>query len=301
MHDDLVDHNRKKHPCPDCTFCQWCSDDRCRLCRGGHSCRGRKLSLAEQVALYDEINRRSPPLPKASRDRIDSLDLTILQPEEGYRFSVDPLLLACFSPPADGDRVIDLGTGCGIIPLVMARLNETATFVGVERQPLLARLAGENVRLNRLDDRVGIVEGDILGLRGVFPVSSFDLVVANPPYRKPGSGRQSPVQGRDEGRHESTATLADFLAIAKYLVTPGGRIGFCHLAERLPEFLATAHGLKLTVTRVRSVHGTVDAPARIILYELVKGRGGQTVVMPPLVIRDERGRYGGECAWLGER
>ncbi|GAB4304072.1 MAG: methyltransferase [Desulfuromonadia bacterium] len=302
MQDDRVDHNRKKHPCPDCTFCQWCSDDRCRLCRGGHSCRGRKLSLAEQVALYDEINRRSGShTPGTSRDRIESLDLTILQPEDGYRFSVDPLLLCRFATPGDGDRVIDLGTGCGVIPLVSARLNETATFVGVERQPLLARLARENVVLNRLEGRIEIVEGDILELKGRFPVSSFDLVVANPPYRKQGSGRQSPVKGRDEARHESTATLADFLAMAKYLVSPSGRICMIHLAERLPEFLAAAEGMKMAVTRLRMVHGTIDAPARMVLFEVVKGRGAQTVVLPPLIIREEGGAYAGECSWLALR
>lgn len=289
----------KKHPCPDCTFCQWCSDDRCRLCRGGHACHGKKLSLAEQIALYDEINRTPVAAgPAITTDALRSLDLVVTQPKEGYRFSIDPLLLADFAWPDAGENVIDLGTGCSIIPLVMARRVESARFIGVEFQTCLAREAKENVIRNRLSGQISILEKDIMTLREDFSVSSFDRVVCNPPYRKPGTGKLSPRPGRDQARHESTAGLVDFLATAKYLVKPTGRISFVYLPERLQEFFQAASSLKLSALRIRFVHGTLDASARMFLVELVKGRTGTLDVLPPLILHDSKGGYTPELNWL---
>ena len=104
-------------------------------------------------------------------------------------------------------------------------------------------------------ERIEIVADDILSLRKLFPVSSFDLVVANPPYRKQGTGRMSPRAGRDKARHETTATLADFLGTAKYLVKPTGRIAFIYHPLRLIEFCAAAAELNLATLRMRMVHG----------------------------------------------
>ena len=227
-------------------------------------------------------------------DELRAYDLRLIQPAEGYRFSLDPLLLACFAGKGEGGRVIDLGTGCGVIPLVMAKKCASTAVVGVEVQEEMAALAARNAELNGLSGRVEIVCADILNLRGRFQVSSFDLVVANPPYRREGSGRISPKRGRDRARHETTATLPDFLEIAKYLVKPAGTISFIYHPVRLAEFCAAASSLKLSVIRMRMVHGNNSAPARMVLLEMVKGRKGDLEVLPPLFVYGEDGEYSGE-------
>jgi tRNA1Val (adenine37-N6)-methyltransferase len=234
-------------------------------------------------------------------DELRGYELRIIQPRDGYRFSLDPLLLADFAKIGEGERVIDLGTGSGVIPLVLARQCGSAEIVGVELQEQMAELAQRNVRLNWLSERIGIVGSDILSLRQRFPVSSFNLVVANPPYRKPGSGRISPKAGRDKARHETTAGLTDFLCAAKYLVRPDGRICFIYHVSRLPELFAEALLLKLTPIRLRMVHGSAPAAARMVLLELSKGRRKELEVLPPLFVYDHDGAYSEEMKQiLGE-
>lgn len=234
-------------------------------------------------------------------DSLRRFDLAIAQPARGYRFSLDALILADFVACADDARTVDLGTGCGIIPLILCRRFEAARGVGVDSNGAMAELAAENARRNGLEERVTFFPHDILDVRKRFPVSSFDGVTANPPFRTPQSGRVSPRAGRDRARHESTAGMADFLAAAKYLVRPGGRIWFVHLPDRLAEFIHLAAGLNLSLLRLRMVHPDPNAPARIFLAELAKGRKGTTVVLPPLIIRGQDGAYTSEASRiLGE-
>jgi tRNA1Val (adenine37-N6)-methyltransferase len=227
-------------------------------------------------------------------DELRRHGLRIMQPRHGYRFSLDPLLLCDFAAIREGEEGIDLGAGCGVIPLILARSAAGTRLAGVESLEAMAELAARNADLNGLSDRVVIRHADVLQVKGLFQPSSFDLVVANPPYRKRGSGRVSPKQGRDTARHESTAAIADFLASAKYLVKPTGRICFIFHPSRLPEFLTNAAGLKLAVTRLRMVHGSSTSEARMFLVELVKGRKADTRILPPLFVYDADGEYSEE-------
>jgi tRNA1Val (adenine37-N6)-methyltransferase len=227
-------------------------------------------------------------------DQLRGYDLRIMQPARGYRFSLDPLLLCAFAGGWEAGRVIDLGAGSGVIPLIMARLFPSARIVGVELQEEMAALACRNAALNGLAERVEIICADILSLRRRFPVSTFDLVLANPPYRRQGSGRISPKGGRDMARHESSATLVDFLETAKYLVGPGGTIAFIYHPVRLAELCTAAAGLKLALLRLRMVHGNRGAPARMVLLELAKGRRGELEVLPPLFVYGDDGEYSAE-------
>jgi len=233
-------------------------------------------------------------MEKETLDELRAYDLRLIQPAEGYRFSLDPLLLADFAVGGEARRVIDLGTGCGVIPLIMARKCASANIVGVEVQEELAELAVRNAELNDLTERVEIICADILHLRKRFPVSSFDLVLANPPYRRDGSGRISPKKGRDRARHETTATMADFLGVGKYLVKPGGMISFIYHPVRLAELCATAAGLKLSILRMRMVHGNAQAPARMVLLEMAKSRKGELEILPPLFVYEVKGEYSRE-------
>ena len=279
--------NPQKHPCQDCTFCQWCGDDRCELCLRKGSCCRKTLSLAEQIAQYDEVNRKEPTGCGSDEtvDHVGDYGLKIVQPKNGYRFSVDPVLLADFAGN-EALKILDLGTGCGIIPLIMARKSADAKVVGVEFQAEMAAFARRNVAGNNLADRVEIIESDIMSLKGRLEPEGFDLVISNPPYRKPGEGKTSPKKGRDLARHESTASLADFLAVAKRLVKPGGSICMIYHPERLPEMMAECLNIKLCPVRLQMVHGTYSLSARIFLIELLKGRKKALEVLPPIVVRE---------------
>lgn len=225
-------------------------------------------------------------------DELASFDLQLFQPRNGYRYSLDPLLLVRFCAVIKpGVSVIDLGAGCGIIALLLARINQSASVVAVENNPEMAAVIERNIRHNRLENTVSVHNEDILNLRRSYSDSSFDLVVSNPPFRTAGSGKVSPKAGRDSARHETTAGLADFMAAAKYLVKPSGRICFIQLPSRLPEFMALAAGMKLSVLRLRMIHNDAESPATMFMAELAKGRRAAAVVDPPLFVRDMDGEY----------
>ena len=231
-------------------------------------------------------------------DELKQVDLQLFQPRHGYRYSLDPLLLARFcAQPPPGGRIIDLGAGCGIISLLLARMNSAISVVAVENNPEMAELVERNIQYNDLAGRVSLHAGDVVDLRNTFPVSSFDLVVSNPPFRTARSGKISPHTGRDTARHETTAGLADFLAAAKYLVKPTGRICFIQLPSRLPEFMSLASEMKLSLLRLRMIHSNTGSPATMFMAELAKGRRCSVVVEPPLFVRDMNGEYAEELRW----
>lgn len=233
-----------------------------------------------------------------TQDEMKRLDLQLFQPRHGYRYSLDPLLLAGFCPEVkSGGSIIDLGAGCGIISLVLARINTSGSVTAVENNPEMAALVERNIQHNNLSERVSVLAEDIMNLRNCCPVSTFDLVVSNPPFRTAASGRVSPRAGRDAARHETTAGLADFLAAAKYLVKPTGKICFIQLPSRLPEFMALASELKLSLLRLRMIHSNAESPATMFMAELAKGRRCEPVVQPPLFVRDMDGEYTDEV-WL---
>ncbi len=232
-----------------------------------------------------------------SIDEIRSLGLKIQQPLKGYRFSLDPLLLVDFASQIQNvTSAIDLGTGCGIMALMLCSIHQNATVSGFESNPDMALLAGRNAGLNDLAGRLSIISDDILNYKLHFTDSRFDLVVSNPPFRTPASGHVSPHKGRDTARHESTAGMADFLKAAKYLVKPSGRICFIYHPSRLAEFIHCAASLKLSLLRLRLTYGTPTSPATMFLAELAKGSKAETLVMPPLIIRDTDGSYTEEAS-----
>ena len=223
-------------------------------------------------------------------EELAEFDLQLFQPRKGYRYSLDALLLANFcGQPVAGGRIIDLGAGCGIISLLLARINPATSVDAVENNPEMAAVIERNIRHNHLGGKVSVHVEDVIDLKKSYPVSTFDLVVSNPPFRTPRSGKISPRIGRDAARHETTAGLADFIAAAKYLVKPSGKICFIQLPARLPEFMALAAEMKLSVLRLRMIHGNAESPATMFMADLAKGRRSEPVVEPPLFVRDGDG------------
>lgn len=230
--------------------------------------------------------------PDLTCDELKRFGLTLLQPRNGYRFTLDPLLLCDFAGAQGEQQIVDLGTGCGVMALVLARMAVDARIAAFEQDDAAASLARQNAGLNGLAERVTVLHDDVLHVRCHLPVSSCDLVVSNPPYRKQGKGRLNPHPGKLAARHETTAGLADFLAAAKYLVKPSGRICMVHHPDRLVELMVEAAAQKLAVLRLRMVHGLPAAPAKVFLVELAKGRKSVNLqIMPPLLVRSDTENY----------
>ena len=235
-----------------------------------------------------------------TKDELKRFGLALLQPKQGYRFSLDPLLLCDFANASQEASIVDLGTGSGVLALVLAKMAFQAQVTAFEQDCKTAELAQQNATLNGLSERVTILHEDVLHVRQHLPVSSCDLVVSNPPYRKQGRGRLNPHPGKLAARHETTAGLADFLAAAKYLVKPvTGRICLVYHSDRFAELMVEAVAQKLAVVRLRMVHGLPDAPAKVFLVELSKGRKNADLqIMPPLIVRSDTENYTDEVSHI---
>jgi tRNA1Val (adenine37-N6)-methyltransferase len=220
--------------------------------------------------------------------------LRVLQKEKGYRFSVDSFLLAAFVNLRRGDRVVDLGTGSGVIALILALRFPEANIAEVEIQKDLADMAGRSIALNGLEDRIRIYPGDVKRIRELFGPQSFDAAVFNPPYRRLNSGRVNPDSERAVARHEISGTIDDFLASARYLLKDSGRVYVIYPAARSVQLIARMRGNGIEPKRLRVVHTNGTSGGVFVLAEGVKGAGEEAEILPPLFIYRDDGRYSDE-------
>jgi tRNA1(Val) A37 N6-methylase TrmN6 len=230
-------------------------------------------------------------LSDETRDTILGGRLTLIQPKRGYRFSIEAILLGRFARAGARDRVLELGAGCGVISIMIAALARPPEVVAIELQPNLADLIARNAALNDLES-VRAVCADIRSRKidGVGP-ASFDLIVANPPYRAVASGRENPDHGRRVARGESTAAMTDFVAAARRYGRRGARVAFIFTARRAAELVDAMRAKKLEPKRIRFVHPTLDTPASVAMVEARVDGGIELTVEPPLILYDAPGRY----------
>ncbi|MCD6187824.1 MAG: tRNA1(Val) (adenine(37)-N6)-methyltransferase [Desulfuromusa sp.] len=221
---------------------------------------------------------------KETLDTLTIGKIQLLQGESGYRYSLDPILLSRFVNIKRSVRVIDLGSGCGILPLLLARLSDVKELIGIEIQSGLAERSRRNVKLNALQDRVQILQGDICDIRNLLPVNCADLVVSNPPYRRRDSGRIAPDEERAIARHELAGQLSDFVAAGSWLLKNGGCFAVIYLAERLPELMAAMVAARIEPKRLRMVHPRQGVAAKMVLLEGLKGGRPGLQVERPLYI-----------------
>ncbi|WP_243361226.1 tRNA1(Val) (adenine(37)-N6)-methyltransferase [Fundidesulfovibrio terrae] len=217
----------------------------------------------------------------------------LLQPEGGYRFSLDPLLLAVFARPKKNARMADLGTGCGVAALAALLAHPAAsTALGLDVAPAMARAATSNAASLGISDRFAALNLDIRCVRDARPdlePESFGLVLANPPYRRLGTGQPCPGEERNRARFETGAGLEDFLAAAAWLLANRGALAIVFPAARLPELLCGCVAARLSPKRLRMVHSRLEEPARLVLLEAVKNAGAELAVEPPLVLYEGYG------------
>ena len=217
--------------------------------------------------------------------------IKIVQEKNGYRFSIDAVLLAYFAGASKAQRILELGAGCGVISLIMAVLNERATIFGVEVQESLVNLAWQNISINKLDSRIRIMHHDMREIPKKMSPRETDLVVSNPPYRELGSGRINPESQKAAARHEISGSLADAARAAAHVLKPGGRFAVIYPAVRLVHLIQELKKYDLEPKRLQMIHSNIDSNARLVMAEAVKNGGAQLDVQPPLFIYDMDGEY----------
>lgn len=212
-----------------------------------------------------------------------------------HHFTTDTILLAHFAAARSGDRIVELGTGCGTIPLLMIRGCLPEEIIALEIQSEAVDLLKSSIAHN-LGNGISAVErikpllGDIREVRELLPAGSYDLVVSNPPYKLPGSGIQNPDDAKKTARHEVDCTLDDICAAAQWMLRFGGRFVMCQRPERLTDVLGAmrAHGLE--PKRLRMVQGKSDKAPKLFLAEAKRGaKPGYMDVLPALIVEDDNG------------
>lgn len=231
-------------------------------------------------------------------DRVFGGRVTVVQRRDGFRFSLDSLLLARFVELRGDERVVDLGAGNGVVALSLAALNDAVEVVGVELQEAMVARTLRGAALNGLEERVRVVACDVRCVERHLASGSFDAAVCNPPYRPPRSGRVSLDPERLLARHEVEGGLADFVRAGAFLLRRRGRICFVYPSERAVELFSVMRRHGLEPRRARFVHSFAGTPATLVLAEGVKGARAALTVLPPLVIYRSEDRYTDETAAL---
>jgi tRNA1(Val) A37 N6-methylase TrmN6 len=225
-------------------------------------------------------------------EAIESLDtiellcdekLKIVQKKNGYRFSIDAFLLANFVTLKKGERLLDIGTGCGIIPIYIAKRGYTNFMLGIEIQDDLFHLATKNKKMNNMD-QIDFLKGDIKNHAKTLKKTPFHVVVSNPPYTKKGSGRTSPGESRYIARYESKLDLSGLLSTTASLLNNKGRFYIIYPTRRLGELVNTAGLNKLELKRLKIIYPHRDEEANLLLAEFIKNGGTGVKIEKPLYI-----------------
>lgn len=217
--------------------------------------------------------------------------LTLHQPSDSYRFSLDAFLLADFVPPTARQPMIDFGTGCGVVALLLARRFPRARLVGVELQTDLVRSAQKNVTGNHLQHQIDIIRADVRTVPSLLSPGAFGTVVSNPPYRRVGQGRLNPHASKAIARHEVALTLAQLHNAAQHAVCQRGLLVMIYHPSRLAELCVALERAEFAPRRLRLVHPKPQAAASMVLVEAVRGGRDALEVLPPLLVCDDEGHY----------
>ena len=229
----------------------------------------------------------------------------IIQDTERFQFGIDAVLLADFACGGEqhgdgksssggvkpGEKVIDLGTGTGIIPLLMAGRCREISLTGLEVQEASAEMAVRSVALNDLSKQIRIVNGDLRNVAGLFDPHSFNVVTCNPPYMIDAHGRGNELDAKTIARHEVLCTLEDVVAAADYLLAPHGRFFMIHRPFRLPEIFESLSRHKMEPKRMRLIHPFANKEPNMVLIEARKNAKRRLTIEPPLVVRYDDGEY----------
>ncbi len=229
-----------------------------------------------------------------ANERIDDLQRNhykIIQNPGRFCFGMDAVLLSGFARARQGDRVIDLGTGTGIIPILMEAKTKAEKFTGLEIQPDSADMARRSVRMNGLEKKIEIITGDIKEAESLFGAASFDVVTSNPPYMTEHHGLTNPEAPKAIARHEILCTLEDVISQSSRLLKPGGNLFMVHRPFRLVDIFVLLREYKLEPKRLKLVYPFADKEPNMVLIEANRGGRARMTVEKPLIVYKEQGVY----------
>ena len=229
--------------------------------------------------------------PDERLDELQRCGFKIIQNPKKFCFGMDAVLLSGFARARTGDKVLDIGTGTGIIPILMAAKTKGRHFTGLEIQHESAGMAIRSVAYNHLEERISIVEGDIREAGKLFDPASFDVVTSNPPYMVANHGLVNPDSAKMIARHEICCTLEDIAQQTAKLLKNGGRFYMVHRPFRLAEIFCTLVKYDLEPKRMRLVYPYVDKEPNMVLIEALKGGNSRITCEPPLIVYKEQGVY----------
>ena len=227
-------------------------------------------------------------------ERIDDLQrngLKIIQKTDGFCFGMDAVLPSGFAHVKRGEKVLDMGTGTGIIPLLLSAKTQGEHFTALEIQKEIAEMAARSVAMNHLEDKIEIVNGDIKEASRIFGGASFDVVTTNPPYMNDAHGLKNPTEVKAISRHEVLCTLDDVVREGAKVLKSGGRMYMVHRPHRLIEIITAMKQYKLEPKRMCMVHPFKDKEANMVLIEAVKGGGSWLKMEAPIIVYKEPGVY----------
>lgn len=227
-------------------------------------------------------------------ERLDELQRNgyyIIQNTQKFCFGMDAALLSGFARVKQGERALDLGTGTGIIPILLEAKTEGEHFTGLEIQKESADMAFRSVALNHLEDKIDIVTGDIKDASSLFGASSFDVITTNPPYMIGQHGLSSANWAKAIARHEILCTLEDILSESAKLLKPKGRFYMVHRPFRLAEIMSKMTAYSIEPKRMQLVHPFIDREPNMVLIEGLLGGNSRLKVEKPLVVYKEKGIY----------
>ena len=227
-------------------------------------------------------------------ERIDDLqrnNYSIIQDPERFCFGMDAVLLSGFAKAKEGDHVIDLGTGTGIIPILMEAKTKASNLVGLEIQPESADMAQRSVELNHLEKKIRIVTGDIREASSIFGAATFDVVTSNPPYMTEHHGITNEKSPKAIARHELLCTLEDVICQAAKLLRPGGSFYMVHRPFRLVDIMVLMREYHLEPKRMKLVYPYIDKDPNMVLIEGLRGGRPRMTVEKPLIVYKEPGVY----------
>ena len=228
-------------------------------------------------------------------ERIDDLELNglkIIQNKNGFCFGMDSVLLSDFAKEIKKDStILDLGTGTGILGILLSAKTQGTKMIGIEIQPEVAEMAQRSIKLNQLENRFNVICGDIKKLKGRYETGSFDAIVTNPPYKKRGTGRINENETKLISRHEIMANLEDFIQVASFLLKDQGSIYMVHRPERLVDITTNLRKYRLEPKVMKFVYPNQKREPNLILIKATKNAKPFLKIGEPIYIYDLQGNY----------
>lgn len=230
-------------------------------------------------------------LPGERLDDLQRNGYKIIQNERLFCFGMDAVLLSAFAKVKEGERVLDLGTGTGVIPILLEAKTSGKHFTGLEICAASADMARRSAAYNQLEEKVSIIQGDIKEADRIFPAASFDVVTSNPPYMTANHGLVNPDLDKAAARHEILCTLEDVVSQASRVLKEKGRFYMVHRPFRMAEIIRTLGRYRLEPKRIQLVYPFVEKEPNMLLIECLKGGNPRVTVEPPLIVYQEPGVY----------